>query len=98
MRHRYTPSPFEGEYGDKGPSIADALKAGYNVICLAFADSFTGDGGFQVHTDLCPIDKDHTQLKESARDSNSESHRTLRLTLPSRCALAAATQPRLRAQ
>jgi chitinase len=59
----YTPSPFEGTYGDKGPSIADALVAGYNVICLAFADSFTGDGGFQVHTDLCPVDKDHKQLK-----------------------------------
>lgn len=73
----YTPSPFEGTYGDKGPSIADALVAGYNVICLAFADSFTGDGGFQVHTDLCPVDKDHKQLKESGRKSNPEGHLTL---------------------
>ena len=48
----YTPSPFEGTYGDEGPSIADALQQGYNVICLSFADSFTGDGGFEVHTDL----------------------------------------------
>ena len=29
--------------------MADALKEGYNVITVSFADTFTVDGSFQLH-------------------------------------------------
>ena len=44
-------TPFEGM---EGPSIADALTMGYNTILLSYADSFTVNGSFQIHTDMCP--------------------------------------------
>jgi len=32
--------------------LPQALQYGYNVVCLAFGDSLTPDGGFQIHTNL----------------------------------------------
>ena len=52
-------TPFEGE---EGPSIADALKQGYNVICVSFGDQFTLDGDFKMDTDMCPSNRDHSNL------------------------------------
>jgi len=53
-------TPFEGE---KGPSVADALKEGYNVITVSFADTFSVDGEFELHTDMCPSNADHKVQK-----------------------------------
>ena len=49
-------TPFDDGTGhpEEGPSVADALKQGYNVICVSFGDQFTLDGDFQIDTDLCP--------------------------------------------
>jgi len=44
-------TPFEGL---EGPSVADALGKGYNVINVAYADQFTVNGSFRLHTDMCP--------------------------------------------
>jgi chitinase len=52
-------TPFEGL---EGPSIADALKEGYNVINVAFADTFNVNGSFQIHTDMCPTYNSHDML------------------------------------
>jgi len=38
----------------EGPTVADALLKGYNVINVAYADQLTVNGSFQLHTDLCP--------------------------------------------
>lgn len=57
-------TPFEDE---EGPSVADALKEGYNVITVSFADTFTTDGHFEVHTDMCPSNADRrSKLKAEA--------------------------------
>ena len=53
-------TPFEG--GD-GPSVADAIKEGYNVITVSFADTFSVDGNFELHTDMCPSNADHKVQK-----------------------------------
>merc|ERR1719443_2748247 len=33
--------------------MADALKEGYNVIAMSFADQFKMDGTFQIDTNMC---------------------------------------------
>ena len=53
-------TPFEGA---DGPSVADALKEGYNVITVSFADTFSVDGRFEMHTDMCPSNADHKVQK-----------------------------------
>ena len=49
-------TPFEYMEGKsmEGPTVADALVKGYNVINVAYADQFTVNGSFQLHTDMCP--------------------------------------------
>jgi chitinase len=53
-------TPFDDGFGDpdEGPSVADALKQGYNVICVSFADQFTADGTFKIDTDMCPANRE----------------------------------------
>jgi chitinase len=52
-------TPFDGGAGpDEGPSVADALKQGYNVICVSFGDQFTVDGDFKIDTDMCPANRE----------------------------------------
>ena len=53
-------TPFEGA---DGPSVADAIKEGYNVITVSFADTFSVDGHFEMHTDMCPSNADHKVQK-----------------------------------
>jgi hypothetical protein len=48
-------TPFQGE---EGPTIADALKQGYNTICISFGDQFTADGDFKLDTDMCPANRE----------------------------------------
>lgn len=45
---------YWGSAADKPqPSqLPEALKRGYNVICLAFGDTLASDGSFQIHTNL----------------------------------------------
>ena len=52
-------TPFEGE---EGATIGDALKQGYNVIAMSFADRFQLDGSFGIDTDMCPYNKDHSNV------------------------------------
>jgi len=45
---------YWGSAADK-PEVSqlpEALKRGYNVIAVAFGDTLTADGGFQIHTNL----------------------------------------------
>jgi chitinase len=44
-------TPFEGL---EGPTVADALRHGYNTILVAYADTFSVNGSFELHTDMCP--------------------------------------------
>jgi len=50
--------PYTPFMGEEGPSIADALKQGYNVICVSFGDQFTVDGTFKIDTDMCPSNRE----------------------------------------
>ena len=43
--------------------MADAIKEGYNVITVSFADTFSVDGNFELHTDMCPSNADHKVQK-----------------------------------
>jgi hypothetical protein len=43
-------TPYKGK---KGATMADALKEGYNVIAMSFADQFKMDGTFQIDTNMC---------------------------------------------
>ena len=52
-------TPFEEE---KGATMGDALKQGYNVIAMSFADRFQLDGSFGIDTDMCPTNKDHSRM------------------------------------
>ena len=52
-------TPFEEE---KGATMGDALKQGYNVIAMSFADRFQLDGSFGIDTDMCPYNKDHSLM------------------------------------
>jgi len=54
-------TPFQGM---EGPTVADALTMGYNVILVSFADSFTVNGSFQIHTDMCPQYNDVCQRQQ----------------------------------
>jgi chitinase len=48
-------TPFEdANHEEDGATMGEALKQGYNVICLAFADRFQTDGSFAIDTDMCP--------------------------------------------
>ena len=44
-------TPFEG---DEGPTIADALKQGYNVICVSFGDQVLAPPSTRIPTNLTP--------------------------------------------
>jgi len=43
-------TPYKGQ---KGATMADALKEGYNVIAMSFADQFQADGTFGIDTNMC---------------------------------------------
>jgi hypothetical protein len=43
-------TPYKGQ---KGATMADALKEGYNVIAMSFADQFQADGSFGIDTNMC---------------------------------------------
>jgi chitinase len=51
--------PYTPFMGEEGPTIADALKQGYNVICVSFGDQFTVDGTFKIDTDMCPSNREN---------------------------------------